>query len=275
MAPSTTITSGGWPVGGCCSSTGQYHGHDDRDRTTTICTSSGVAVGATGGQVGVFDLSRPSTASRCHRVALAAAGEADDHLMSAVVLGHMAFAPAFAGDSLQATALIEAALPSAARESSLVRSWLHCVASEARARAGDAAGSLREIELAEATYVADDPMPQWFDFYDLSRLQCFAGYAATVAGDRGLVVDRLARAADMLAGDDGAKQRSVICADLAAASADDGDQVAHHLRRAADALEVTWYGAGWDRVRQTRTLLGDSRLGRQLDDRLAALPGGG
>lgn len=78
-----------------------------------------------------------------------------------------------------------------------------CTAWRRRRVPGTALAVLREIELAEATYVADDPMPHWFDVYDLSRLQCFAGYAATVAGDRGLVVDRLARAADMLAGDDG------------------------------------------------------------------------
>ena len=216
-----------------------------------------------------FDLNRRGAAARCHRVALAAAEEADDHLLAAVVLGHMAFEPVFAGDSPQATALIDAGHASA-RGSSLVRSWLHCVASEARGRAGDGAGSLREIESAEATYAADEPVPDWFDFYDLSRLHCFGGYAATVAGDRDLAVDRLTRAVDAL-GDGGLKQRSVVCADLAAACENDGDLLAHHLHRAVDALEVSWYGTGGQRVRQVLPLLADSQLRLGLDERLAAV----
>jgi hypothetical protein len=37
------------------------------------------------------------------------------------------------------------------------------------------------------------------------------------------------------------------------------------------ALHNDWYGTGLDRVRVVRPVLGDSRQGRQLDERIAAL----
>ncbi|MGH3681805.1 MAG: helix-turn-helix domain-containing protein [Natronosporangium sp.] len=224
-------------------------------------------------RLAVFDLSRPGAATRCHQVALAAASEGEDRTMAAIVLGHMAFVPAFTGQPTQAEALTDTALRSAHGTGSLVTSWLHCVASEAHARAGNGPASLRQIELAEAAYVDGEPVPGWFDFYDSVRLDCFAGYTAMAAGDHTLAASRLRRAADSL-GETGAKQRSVIQSDLAATCKDDPDRAAHHLHQAIDALEGTWYSTGWDRVRQTRNLLSDSQLGQDVDQRLALLPGG-
>jgi hypothetical protein len=163
------------------------------------------------------------------------------------------------------------ALASAQGGSSFVRSWLHCVASEAEARAGNGSASLRQIDLAEATFRTDEPGPDWSDFYNPARLDCFAGFAATAAGDLTLAADRLSHAIIGL-DRNGSKQRSVVSADLATAC--DGDRVAHHLNEAIDSLEEIWYEVGWDRVREARTLLGDSRLGRQVDQRLAILPAG-
>jgi transcriptional regulator with XRE-family HTH domain len=220
-----------------------------------------------------FDLSRPGAAARCHQVALTAASEAGDHTMVAVVLGHMAFGPAFAREPERARELTAMALPSAQSAGSLVCSWLHCVASEAESRAGNGPASQRSIDLAEAASAADEPAPEWFDFYDPARLDCFAGYAALAADDLALATDRLTRGVVGL-GQRGFKQRSVVYADLAAACQGDADQAAHHLHEAIDALEANWYGIGWDRVHQTRTALGDSQLGRQIDQRLSTLPGG-
>lgn len=217
-----------------------------------------------------FDLNRPGAAARCQRVALAAASEAGDHAMVAVVLGHTSFRPAFAGDSEQAERLVAHALTSAQRAGSLVRSWLHCVASEANARSGNGLASQRQIEFAEQEFRADELVPEWFDFYNYARLSSFAGYAATVAGDHSLAVNRLSRALVEL-GPNGSKQRSVVHADLAIASQGDADQAAHHLHEAIGALETSWYEVGLERVRGARTLLGDSRLGRQVDERLAVL----
>lgn len=241
----------------------------DRYRVTGALATSALLVA----RLAFFDLNRPGATTRCHQVALAAASEAGDHSMVAAVLGHMAFGPAFAGESEQAGELTAMALASAKRTSSLVRSWLHCVASEAEARSGNGSASLRQIELAEDTFTADEPVPEWFDFYDHGRLGCFAGYAAAAAGEHTLAADRLSHALAEL-GPNGSKQRSVVCADLAIACQDDVDRVAHHLNEAIDALETSWYEVGHDRVREARTLLGDSRLGRQVDQRLAILPGG-
>jgi DNA-binding transcriptional regulator YiaG len=220
-----------------------------------------------------FDLDRRGAAARCHGIALAAAAESRDDLAAAIVLGHMAFAPAFAGDVAAATELVRAALPRAEQAGSVAYSWLHCVASEAHARAGDGAAALRRVEAADAAFMAGEPVPGWFDFYDEGRLHCFAGYAAMAAGDPAMAVERLSRAVDAL-GDDGAKQRSVVYADLAAASGGDGDRAAAYLHQAVDALEASWYGTGWQRIRQTRDLLGDSGLARDLDQRLALLAAG-
>jgi hypothetical protein len=244
-------------------------GSGERDRLWT-----GLALSALlAARLAFFDLDRRDAAARCHGIALAAADESRDDVAAAVVLGHMAFAPAFAGDVAAATELVRAALRRAEQAGSVACSWLQCVASEAHARAGDGAAALRRVEAADAAFVAGEPVPGWFDFYDEGRLHCFAGYAAMAAGDPAMAVDRLSRAVDAL-GDDGAKQRSVVYADLAAASAGDGDQAAAYLHQAVDALEASWYGTGWQRVRQTRSLLGDSGLARDLDQRLALLAAG-
>jgi hypothetical protein len=244
-------------------------GSGERDRLW-----NGLALSALlAARLAFFDLDRRGAAARCHGIALAAADESRDDLAAAIVLGHMAFAPAFAGDAAAATELVRAALPRAEQAWPAASSWLQCVVSEAHARAGDGAAALRRVEAADAAFVAGEPVPGWFDFYDEGRLHCFAGYAAMAAGDPAMAVDRLSRAADAL-GDDGAKQRSVVYADLAAASAGDGDQAAAYLHQAVDALEASWYGTGWQRIRQTRDLLGDSGLARDLDERLALLAAG-
>ncbi|MEV0428235.1 hypothetical protein [Micromonospora sp. NPDC050495] len=67
------------------------------------------------------------------------------------------------------------------------------------------------------------------------------------------------------------KQRSVILADLASAHGSDGDHAAEYLNQAMDALHSDWYGTGLERVREVWPLLGGSRQGRQLDERIAAL----
>lgn len=217
-----------------------------------------------------FDLNRPGAAARCEQVALSAANEAGDHAMVAVVLGHMSFRPAFAGDAEQAERLVSHALDSAQHAGPLVSSWLHCVASEANARSGNGPASQRQTELAEQAFGADERVPEWFDFYNYARFSCFAGYAATVAGDHSLAIDRLSRALVEL-GPNGSKQRSVVHADLAIASQGDADQTAHYLQKAIGALEVSWYEVGVDRVRRARTLLGDSQLGLQVDERLTVV----
>lgn len=218
-----------------------------------------------------FDLGQPAVAQRCYDVALAATREAGDHALAAAVLGHMAFIPAFGNDPAAARPLVEAALQHAWHGvSPVVRSWLHCVASEIEVRAGAAEAGRHQIDLAATALDAEPAAPEWFDFYDTSRLHSFAGYAALAAGANHEAADRLGQALAGLAGS-GAKQRSVVLADLATAHRADVDRAADHLSQAVDALDTDWYGTGLDRVRAVRPVLRDSRQGAQLDERLSAL----
>jgi tetratricopeptide (TPR) repeat protein len=218
-----------------------------------------------------FDLGQAAVADRCFDAALAATREAGDHSLAAAVLGHMAFGPAFGNRPDQARSLLAAALQHTWHGvSPLVRSWLHCVASEVEGRAGDGAASRHQVDLATTGIGSDDPTPAWLDFYDAGRLHSFAGYACLAAGDTAAAADHLTRALDTL-GPDGAKQRSVVLADLAAAHGGDGDQAADYLDQALSAVQSDWYSTGLDRIRAVRPILADSHHGAQLDQQIAAL----
>ncbi|GAA1381186.1 hypothetical protein GCM10009661_57200 [Catellatospora chokoriensis] len=222
-----------------------------------------------------FDLGRPAIADRCFDVALSATREAGDHSLAVAVIGHMAFVPIFGHQPEHARSLLDAA-----RQHTwhgvhpAVRAWLHCTASEAEARAGAGASSRHHIDLATAALdtagTADVETPTWLDFFDAGRLQSFAGYSALIGGDRAEAAVRLSSALDLL-GPEAGKQRSVVLADLAACHAGDGDQQADYLNRALDAVEREWYGTGLNRVREVRAQLGDSPLGRELDERIGTL----
>jgi hypothetical protein len=94
------------------------------------------------------------------------------------------------------------------------------------------------------------------------------------ASDRPDATGRLTRTLGAF-GPTGAKQRSIVLADLANACGDDGDQAADYLNQARDALNTDWYGTGFTRVQAVRTVLTYSRHGRQLDERIAALAAAG
>jgi len=218
-----------------------------------------------------FDLGQPAVAQRCYEVALAATREVGDHALAAAVLGHMAFIPAFGNDPASARTLIDAALQHTWHGvSPTVRSWLHCVASEVEARSGDGTASRHRIDLATSAIEDEPDPPEWLDYYDAGRLHSFAGYAALVAGDQAEAADHLTHA---LAGmtSTGAKQRSVVLADLATAHQADADRAADYLHQAVDALHSDWYSTGLDRVREVRAVLGDSQHGTRLDERISAL----
>ncbi|MEV6811712.1 hypothetical protein [Micromonospora sp. NPDC051296] len=186
----------------------------------------------------------------------------------------MAFVPAFGHQPAHARPLIDAALQHTWHGvSPMVRSWLHCVASEVEARAGAAADSRRHIDLAAGAVDGDGTPPEWLDFYDNGRLHSFVGYAALASGDHSEAASELNQALAGLTAT-GAKQRSVVLADLATAHGSDGDRVADYLNQAVDALQTDWYGVGLDRVRVVRPMLGDSRHGTLLDERVAALTAG-
>lgn len=223
------------------------------------------------GRLALFDLRESAVAQRCFDTALAATREAGDHALAAAVLGHMAFVPGFAGDTSHALELVSAAHQHCwYGVSPVVRSWLHCVASEMISHSPEPTRYRHRIELAEeALDGSHEPVPEWCDFYDSSRLRGFAGYSALAAGDTDTARDHLRAALDALA-PTGKKQRTVLLADLASAHLDDADHAASLLRQALDLLEHDWYATGHQRVGEVIRRLPHAGGTAELNDRYRA-----
>jgi hypothetical protein len=223
-------------------------------------------------RLALFDLGKPAAAGSWLAVARDAAERTGDALLVATVLGHLAFLPGFGRDPEQARSLLAAAQRVGQRAGPLLRSWLHCVASEVEARAGCGTASRHQIDRAEAALAQahGEPVPPWLEFYDADRLDCFAGYAALIAGDRTEATARLESALAGIAETNG-KQRSVVLADLAGASVPDLDRVADWLTRAVDALAVDWYETGLNRVREVLPVLRDSGHDTAVPERVRAI----
>jgi transcriptional regulator with XRE-family HTH domain len=239
-------------------------GRDQREPLGAVVAESALLTA----RLSFFDLRKPDVAQRAFQVALEATREAGDHALAAVVLGHMAFVPAFSGRPAEATSLLDAALQHCWHGvSPWVRAWLYCVAAEAQARSAGPAAYQRHIDLAQAA-IAGDPgdQPAWMDFFDASRLRGFAGYAALAAGAHQDAAEHLQVALDRLA-PSAAKQRSVLLADLATAHRDEPEQATAYLDRAIDVLDQDWYGMGFDRVRAVAREL-PAGSARHIGDRL-------
>lgn len=231
-------------------------------RPRTILSAALGEAALLAGRLAFFDLRQPAVAQRCYDTALDATREAGDHALAAAVTGHTAFIPAFAHDTAHGLELVEAAQRHCwYGVSPLLRSWLHCVAAEAIALSSEPAGYRRHTELAEITAPVTEPAPQWFDFYDASRLNGFAGYCALTAGDTVTAAEKLQAALTGLA-PTASKQRSVLLADLAAAHLEDRDHAATLTGQALDALAGDWYATGHQRV---SAVIGELPAGTERD----------
>jgi transcriptional regulator with XRE-family HTH domain len=239
-----------------------------RDRIGSVLAECGMLAG----RLAFFDLQDPAIAQRCYDTALAATREAGDHALAAGVLGHMAFIPGFAKDASRALELVAAAHQHCwYGVDPLVRSWLHCVAAEVIGRSPDPAGYRRHVALAEDSLNGSgEALPEWFDFYDPSRLSGFAGYCALAADDRETAVGCLQTALDQLAAS-GGKQRSVLLADLATARINDLEQAAALLAEAIDVLEHDWYATGYQRVSGVAERLPDGAPKAEIQERKKSL----
>ncbi|MBG0818673.1 helix-turn-helix transcriptional regulator [Planomonospora sp. ID82291] len=224
------------------------------------------------GRIAFFDLQQPVTAQRLFQTAILATRECGDHALAAAVLAHAAFVPGFARDEAAAQGLIEAAFAHAWHGvGPLTRAWLHCVASEIRARCGDAKGCLRHIDRADRAIDGTGDDPAWLDFFGRARLDGFAGYSALAAGETAEAARRLDRALGAL-GDGEGKQRSVLLADLAAAHAgSDADLAIARLDEAVEALTGAWYATGYERIDRVQRALPDGREMQTVRERLHAL----
>jgi hypothetical protein len=189
------------------------------------------------GRLEFFDLQQPEAAQESFVIALQAAQDARDPLLGSAVLAHMAFIPAFSGDTNRAEEAqdkIRAARAFARRgpASPEMLAWLDAVEAEVETRFGHTRKALRLIGHAEDIFANEEKRPS-----------------------------------------PDAKQRAVTLSDLAAVavSENDPEQACRLAESALDNLARYWYATGMDRVRAVRQSLEPWEslpCVRQLDERL-------
>ena len=223
-----------------------------------------------------FDLRQPDSADATLVRALQAAGEADDSLLGAAVLGHAAFIPGWAGRRDDALERMQAARTYARRgpASAELLAWLDAVEAECLTRCGDYRGALALLHHAEDTLAAgrEHASPDWLTWFSPVRLAAFKGNTELLAGH----LPQARTTLESVLGDLGApegKQRVVVLGDLAAVEAASSrpDAACALLEQALDQLAVTWYATGMDRVREARRALAqwqDTAAVQRVDDRL-------
>jgi tetratricopeptide (TPR) repeat protein len=231
------------------------------------------------GRIEFFDTQNPQEAQQSFVVALQAAQDAHDSLLGAAVLAHMAFIPAFSGDSRrieEARDKIRAARTFARRASAPpeMLAWLDAVEAEADTRFGDTRKALHLIRHAEEIYATEEPrpMPAWLDWFSQARLAGFKGNTLLMDRQPGPARETLQQVLDQLP-EDSAKQRSVILGDLAAVAVSERDpeEACRLSELALDQLARTWYATGMARVRAVRESLSQWEslpCVRRLDERL-------
>lgn len=228
------------------------------------------------GRIEFFDLREADTAEATLLRALQAAGEADDPLIGAGVLAHMAFIPGWAGEREKAVERMVAARTYARRgpASAELLAWLDAVEAECETRCGNTRTALHLIGHGEDTLAAgtEHASPEWLDWFSEARLAAFKGNTQLTAGHLPQARDTLTRVLEDLPPESD-KQRTVILGDLAAveAAAGNPEEACRYAGLALDQLAVTWYATGMDRIREVRRTLTPhqhEQCVRELDDKL-------
>jgi hypothetical protein len=231
------------------------------------------------GRIEFFDMQIPQQAQESFVVALQAAQDAHDSLIGAAALAHMAFIPAFSGDSRRAEEAqdkIRAAREFARRGSASpeMRAWLDAVEAEAATRFGDARKALQLISHAEDIYAHEKPQPSpaWLDWFSPVRLAGFKGNTLLTARQPQQARETLQRVLDSLP-EEAVKQRSVILGDLAAVAVmeNNPEEACRLAEMALEQLSRNWYATGMARVRAVRISLAQWEslpVVRRLDEKL-------
>jgi tetratricopeptide (TPR) repeat protein len=228
------------------------------------------------GRIEFFDLRQPEQASETLLRALQAASEADDPLLGAAILAHMAFIPGWADDREAAAERMMAARTYARRGEASAEfwAWMDAVEAECETRCGDPHAALRLIRRAEDTLAtgSEYATAEWIDWFSPVRLAAFKGNTQLKAGHLPQARQTLHEVLDDLPPESD-KQRTVVLGDLAAVEAADGrpEEACRYAVQALDQLAITWYATGMDRVREVRRALvpwQNEQCVRDLDDRL-------
>lgn len=233
------------------------------------------------GRLGFFDLQQPEPAQACLVRSLQASYEADDPLLGAASLAHMAFIPAFSGDRSRAEESrdrIRAARAFSRRggANAEVEAWLDAVEAEVETKFGNYKRALELIRHAEDIYrdpsFLEQGTPEWMDWFSPVRLTGFKAATLMAAGRASEARKLLDQVLNDLPAD-AAKQRSIYLADQAAAAVveNDPELACELLVDALDLLAANWYATAMDRVKAVRESLTrwDSLPAvRNLDERL-------
>ncbi|WP_107656031.1 transcriptional regulator [Nocardia suismassiliense] len=233
------------------------------------------------GRLEFFDLQQPDLSQPSLVLALQAAHQADDLLLGAAALAHMAFAPAFSEDPSRAEEArdkMRAARAFARRGDANAEmvAWLDAVEAEVETRFGDTRRALSLVHHAEQTYEEhnpeSNPSPAWLDWFSPIRLAGFKGNTLMVAGRGREARETLEQVLADLP-DEAIKQRSIYLADIAAAAVLERDPTSacSYLEDALNLLGRNWYATAMDRVKAVRQSLREwdsIPAVRALDDRL-------
>lgn len=227
-----------------------------------------------------FDLALPDDASDGFRRALEAAAVANDSLLGAAVLGHLAFIPGWIGNRDLAEDRLRAAHAYARRASAPATfiAWLKAVEAECQLRCGQPRRALSLIGEAEDMFNGDaESLPDWFNWFPLGQVKSFRGQIELGLGHPHQAQSALMESLHQFESDVGgvnAKQIAVVLADLAAVAVAlrRPEEACAHLIRALDLLRQVPYEAAMDRIREVRKSLDESWSGSpavtELDDRL-------
>ncbi|MEU3402141.1 helix-turn-helix transcriptional regulator [Streptomyces filamentosus] len=228
------------------------------------------------GRIQFFDSQKPAAAQETWTRALQAAGQADDQLLGAAILAHMAFVPGWSGDRQAAVERMRAARTYARRgpASATLLAWLDAVEAECETRCGHTQTALTLLGHAEDVLAAgnEHACPEWLDWFSPVRLAAFKGHTQLTAGHLPQARETLLQVLDDLEPSED-KQRTVILGDLAAVEAADRnpEKACEYAVAALGQLRRTWYSTGMDRVRDVRRALAPwqhEQCVRDLDDRL-------
>jgi hypothetical protein len=231
------------------------------------------------GRIEFFDMQVPQQAQESFVIALQAAQDARDSLIGAAALAHMAFIPAFSGDSRRAEEAqdkIRAAREFARRGSASpeMRAWLDAVEAETATLFGDARKALQLISHAEDIYAHEEPRPSpaWLDWFSPVRLAGFKGNTLLIARQPKQAKETLQHVLDNLP-EDAVKQRSVTLGDLAAVAVieNNPEEACRLAEMALEQLSRNWYATGMARVRAVRVSLKQWEslpVVRKLDEKL-------
>lgn len=228
------------------------------------------------GRISFFDLNDATAARGYYALAFESSVEAGAHHLTSAALGHTAFIPAAEGRLTTAVQYLDQASTVLDRDPHhRLEAWLAAVGSEITANAHSTRESLDYVDRARTSFARPGLAPElpWFDFFDETRLNGFAGYANLRADRHDDALTLLSATLSCLP-DQAVKQRAVVLADLAAAHLGRGD-VGHACVIAIDAvdrLRQAGYATGVDRLRALRSSLtpwATSAAVRNLDQHLA------